>query len=74
MARSGKRIGSPTKLELFSIDRDTGELRTVAPMRPFADGYFDVVVIANNTEDSVRFGNVSVRVSPPAYANFTQRS
>lgn len=57
----GKR--SPITLpDLFTIDPKNGELRTVGVMRPFADGYFDVLVTANNTDDPTRFGNTTARV------------
>lgn len=47
---------------LFSVDKLSGELRTLGPMRHFADGYFDILVIANNTDDPRRWGNVTARV------------
>lgn len=57
----GKRSPMPTT-DLFTIEAKTGQLRTIGVMRPFADGYFDVVVTANNTEDPSRFGNTTARV------------
>ncbi|XP_012262137.2 cadherin-23 isoform X2 [Athalia rosae] len=48
--------------QLFSLNPETGELRTVSSMTGFADGYMEVPVSANNSVTPGRETNVTVKV------------
>lgn len=48
---------------LFQIDMKTGELKTSNAMQRFTDGYFNVVIFANNTDNPAKRSNLTVRVS-----------
>lgn len=48
---------------IFRMDVKTGELKTTNAMQKFTDGYFDIMVHANNTDNPDKRSNVTVRVS-----------
>lgn len=51
-----------TNDKIFRMDVKTGELKTTNAMQKFTDGYFNIIVYANNTENPAKRSNVTVRV------------
>lgn len=47
---------------LFSLNSETGELRTISSMTSFADGYMEVPVSANNSVTPGRETNITVKI------------
>lgn len=51
----------------FSLDQSTGQIRTTSSMVAYAEGHFDIVVAAINSDVSGRHSNttITVRLSAP---------
>ena len=47
---------------VFRLDNRTGELRTASSMVAFVDGFFELLVSANNTDMLGRDANTTIKV------------
>lgn len=58
-----KRNIRPETLDnLFSLNNDTGELRTANFVHDFVDGYFSLLISARNSEDPKRYQNQTLKI------------
>lgn len=64
LGRRDPRIMDMTLDErVFHVDARSGEVKTVGSIQNLGDGYFDLVISANNTPDSTKTANTTLRVS-----------
>lgn len=48
--------------KIFSIDKKTGELKTGTSLQKYSNGFFEIAILANNTEEHSRRANNTIRV------------
>lgn len=58
-----KRNLRPESLDnLFSLNNETGELRTANVVHDFVDGYFSILICASNSENPLRHQNATLNI------------
>lgn len=55
-------ISNENLLLLFSLNNKTGEIRTARSVSDFVDGYFEIIIRANNSASAKRFTDNKVKV------------
>lgn len=48
--------------DLFSLNRETGELKTIKYLSSFVDGYFELIIKANNSDKENRFKENTIKI------------
>lgn len=57
-----RNIRSESLDNLFSLNNETGELRTANFVHDFVDGYFSLLIIASNSDDILRHQNATLKI------------